>query len=129
MKYKTRSEFCEGNRGAYKACWRNGWMDEVCSHMGSYCDDTKKYIYALEFSSKVAYIGLSNDPHRRFKQHINTNSGGCVRNYINKHDEIPTLKILCEGLSSGNAGENENHYMQIYKQNGFTLLNVAPAGS
>ena len=35
LKYKTRSEFCEGNRGAYKACRRNGWMDEVCSHMKS----------------------------------------------------------------------------------------------
>ena len=35
LKYKTRNDFKKGNGGAYKACRRNGWMDEVCSHMKS----------------------------------------------------------------------------------------------
>jgi len=129
LKCKTRREFYEKHSGAYGACYRNGWLDEVCSHTKSFNDDTKS-IYALEFSNKVAYIGLSIQPLRRFKEHIRTNANGCVRKYIDKHNnEIPTLKILCEGLYDDNVGKKENDYIEIYKQNGFKLLNLAPAGS
>ena len=27
-KYKTRSEFCKGNSGAYKVAHKNGWMND-----------------------------------------------------------------------------------------------------
>jgi hypothetical protein len=33
LKYKTRSEFYKGSRSAHNKSWKNGWMDEVCSHM------------------------------------------------------------------------------------------------
>ena len=33
LKYKTRWEFGKNNIGAYKACLKYGWLDEVCSHM------------------------------------------------------------------------------------------------
>ena len=33
LKYKSRKDFQKGEKGAYDACLRNGWMDEVCSHM------------------------------------------------------------------------------------------------
>ena len=33
LKYKTRREFKKGSRGAYKSAVKNGWLDEVCSHM------------------------------------------------------------------------------------------------
>jgi len=32
-KYRKRSEFLYGTGSAYKAALRNGWLDEVCSHM------------------------------------------------------------------------------------------------
>jgi len=33
LKCKTRSEFRDKYPGAYDACLRNNWLDEVCSHM------------------------------------------------------------------------------------------------
>jgi predicted GIY-YIG superfamily endonuclease len=32
-KYKTRADFKKGSRGAYSAVQKNGWLDEICSHM------------------------------------------------------------------------------------------------
>ena len=32
-KYKTKSEFKEGNMGAYNSAYKRGWLDEICKHM------------------------------------------------------------------------------------------------
>jgi predicted GIY-YIG superfamily endonuclease len=34
LKYKTRNEFKKGSSGAYQSSWKNGWLDDICSHMG-----------------------------------------------------------------------------------------------
>jgi T4 RnlA family RNA ligase len=34
LKYKSRIEFKKGNNNAYSASIRNGWLDEICKHMG-----------------------------------------------------------------------------------------------
>ena len=33
LKYNTRNDFQKGNGPAYKSAQRNGWIDEICSHM------------------------------------------------------------------------------------------------
>ena len=33
LKCKSRIEFKEKHSGAYNACYKNGWLDELCSHM------------------------------------------------------------------------------------------------
>lgn len=33
LKYKTRTNFQKGSRGAYKSSLRNGWLNELCKHM------------------------------------------------------------------------------------------------
>lgn len=33
LKYKTRTEFCKKSNGAYASSLRNGWLDDICSHM------------------------------------------------------------------------------------------------
>lgn len=35
LKYKSRSEFKKKSPNIYNACVRNGWVDEVCQHMGT----------------------------------------------------------------------------------------------
>lgn len=32
-KFNTRNEFCQNMGGCYQVALRNGWMDEICSHM------------------------------------------------------------------------------------------------
>jgi len=64
LKYKGRYEFKEGNCGAYESSRRNGWLDDICSHMLSYgwtkenCNkESLKYKTRIEFQkgSKNAY--------------------------------------------------------------------------
>lgn len=33
MKYNTKSEFQKGSKSSYQISCRNGWLDEICSHM------------------------------------------------------------------------------------------------
>ena len=40
LKCNTRSEFNAKYHDAYMSAWRNGWIDEVCSHMG-YKEESK----------------------------------------------------------------------------------------
>jgi len=42
LNYWNRGEFEKGSTGAYDASWKNGWLDEVCSHMG---DNKMKWDY------------------------------------------------------------------------------------
>ena len=37
LKYKTKKEFFENSRLAYKAAYRHGWLNEICSHMIELC--------------------------------------------------------------------------------------------
>ena len=37
-KYKSRTAFKKGSRGAFGAAYRNDWLDAVCSHMESVSD-------------------------------------------------------------------------------------------
>ena len=32
-KYKTRTEWAKNSATAYQSARKNGWLDEVCSHM------------------------------------------------------------------------------------------------
>ena len=33
LKYNSRFEYLKGSKGAYESSRRNGWLDDICSHM------------------------------------------------------------------------------------------------
>jgi hypothetical protein len=43
LRYSRRSDFKKGSSGAYKIACKNGWMDEVCSHMLKPMESTIKW--------------------------------------------------------------------------------------
>jgi hypothetical protein len=49
LKYKTKVDFKRGNNAAYCAAWRNGWLDQTCSHMadGSPSDGNCFYLWLV----------------------------------------------------------------------------------
>ena len=66
LKYSIRKEFVKGSSGAYNAAYKNGWLDEICSHMEIICgkwtiettkEEALKYNTHIEFSkgSRGAY--------------------------------------------------------------------------
>ena len=64
LKYNSRFEFYKGSSGSYESSRKNGWLDDICSHMLSYgwtkenCNkESLKYKTRIEFQkgSKNAY--------------------------------------------------------------------------
>ena len=41
-KYNTKSEYNKKSKSAYGSSWKNGWLDEVCSHMIIYKNEIPK---------------------------------------------------------------------------------------
>lgn len=52
-KYNTRSEFNHKSKSAYLACYLNGWLDDVCSHM-TLREQVPQGYYTHEILSSVA---------------------------------------------------------------------------
>lgn len=74
LKYKTRSEFVKNNKGAYERSRLNGWLDDVCSHMGSgsisrkpsgYWTKDKCIDMALNCSSRKEFAEKYNSAYER----------------------------------------------------------------
>ena len=122
-----RSEFAKRYPGAYKKCFQNKWLDEVCNHMIIVGNLKKRIIYLFEFKDKFAYIGLTCDVNRRKKEHLE-NKDGLIYNHINKTGEIPILILLTEYIELEKSIKLEKYYMNFYKNNGFKLLNKYKGG-
>ena len=66
-KYKSKYEFCKGSKSAYCSALNNGWLNEICKHMGDNkilrdywskerCkDEALKYNSRGEFGIKSSY--------------------------------------------------------------------------
>jgi len=61
LKYTTRNDFNKLSKSAYLSAYRNGWLDEVCSHMkiNDYGFDRVKE-EALKFSTRSEFRNKSN---------------------------------------------------------------------
>lgn len=61
IKYTTRTQFARNSAGAYDKAWKNGWLDEICSHMTSiqkphgYWTKEKCRIEALKYKSRTEF--------------------------------------------------------------------------
>jgi hypothetical protein len=73
LEFNTKSEFSKKYKGAYKSAIRNGWLDEVCSHMEvvygkwnnieNLKEEAKKYSSRTEFYKACpgAYLVIRNN--------------------------------------------------------------------
>jgi predicted GIY-YIG superfamily endonuclease len=62
LKYSNRNEFNKLSKSAYLSAYRNGWLDDVCSHMkkNDYTFDRVKE-EALKFSTRSDFRNKSNN--------------------------------------------------------------------
>lgn len=131
-KYSTRKEFSQ-NKLAYSAATKKKLLNELFEHHKNNGYLNKKWeknrytIYVYEFSNK-AYVGLTNNITRRDKEHL---YGKCtLSNYCKLNNiALPNYKILQDKLDSISAKKMEEHWLNIYKQNGWNMLNIAKCGS
>ena len=131
LKFNNRHDFNKYSYGAYHASIINDWLEDVCSHMIVIGNIKKRLIYVYEFSDNHAYVGLTYNFNERNNSHLNVNSSkrlSEVSKYIKKTNLIPISKQLTEYINIRDAVFFENHYYNIYKNNGWIMLNKVKTG-
>ena len=77
LKYNSRGQFCK-SKGAYWACIKNKWLDEVCSHMIKLINDKWTKDKCQKIIEKCYSI-------REFREKYNSAYQCCIRNkWINE---------------------------------------------
>jgi len=127
LKYESRMSFHDKSRNAFDIASKNGWLDEICSHMKT-LNDKKRCIYAYEFNDNCVYVGLTYNLNNRNNQHNNTKKSQ-VNKHANKTKLTPTLKQLTEYIDINDAKIKEGEYVKKYKNDGWVILNGAKTGS
>ena len=127
LQYESRSDFKFGSEYQYKRARKNGWIDEVCSHMKPKGSIKERHIYAYEFPElKSVYIGLTwSIPIR----HNNHERYGTVFEFTEENKIKLELPIDYGIFDMTIAGEKEGEILSKYKKDGWTILNKSTTGS
>lgn len=83
------------------------------------------YVYALAFERNVFYIGMTKDPVKRFRDHVNgcTAANRFIRYIVTREGMIPRMDIL-EAFDNYIAATRAEHkYIQRYSTKYHQLLN------
>lgn len=121
---KNKNELKKKYKGAYNSAYYNNWLDEICSHMETYGNKQKRCIYVYEFIDNFVYVGLTYNIVIRNNQHL---LKGPVSEHIKKCGVYNFLQ-LTEYIDIETATKLEDEYINMYKSNGWTLLNRKKGG-
>ena len=128
---KYRSEFAKKFKGEYFAALRNGWLDEICSHMIVVGNHYKRCIYAYEFpdieGQNYVYVGLTDHIPQRDLVH---GRKGAVYTFCKKHNvERPKPIQLTDYIDKEEAKVQEGIQLAKYVSKGWIPLNRVKTGS
>lgn len=129
LKYSTKKEFRAYSSSVYSKCKKHKWIDELCTHMKIVGDWYHRCVYVYEFSDNSAYVGLTYNIEDRNNRHINSKNKSSVYSHIKKTNIQPELIQLTDYIDINEARLKESEFVEIYKNNGWNILNVAKAGS
>ena len=123
-KYRTRKEFMKSSNGAYAGALKNGWLDEICSHMHVTGNRFHRAIYVWEFDDKSAYIGLTYDYKTRYQQHLK--KGPVYKKLKGTSGKFKKLNVFYEPIE---AQLQEQKLIEKYRKKGWKILNRVKAGA
>ena len=128
-KYHSLKEFREREAWAYKAMQNRGLLQKLCGHMVHKGGLISRKIYAFTFNDGYAYIGLTLNPERRFRQHTtNGKNPSSVYLHIKETGASYQFKVLTDWLNVKESGKAENYYIKQYASKGWKMLNRQPGG-
>lgn len=128
MKYRTRTEFQEKSDSAYTYALRHGFLDDICGHMEVIGNMQRRCIYAFEFEDNHVYVGLTCNIRRREHSHL-TEKKSAVYKHIASSGLSPQLIIVHDYTSKEAACILENETINIYRKNGWHILNRVKGGA
>lgn len=120
-----KTEFRKKYQCAHKFSERNGWLEEITSHMIQLGNKMKRLVYVYVFEDNHAYVGLTDDKDKRFNQHMKR---GPISKHIEKTSLIPNYIILSDYIDVGDAQELEHDTKNNYINNGWVILNKGATG-
>jgi len=124
---KTRTEFRDKYRGAYKSAKKNGWLYEIYQLFPIVGNKYKRLIYAVEFPDNNVYIGLTYNLKIRMIQHT-CSKRSQVYKHIQKTQLKPFFKECTEFMDITDATIYEGKILNSYIKNGWNILNKAKTG-
>lgn len=136
LKYKSRNEFKIGCPGAYHSSHKNKWINDyywlktpkIYSDKNKHSNSYVVYTY-IDKINMVSYVGLTNNPKRRHKEHTNIKSKSCVNKYFKRiNKEIPQPIILEQNLTCEEAQRSEHIWKIKYESDGWYMLNKGHTG-
>jgi hypothetical protein len=126
--YNTRSAWQRGDSAAYATAHKRGVLDECCAHMERIGNRNSRAIYALEFSDKSVYVGLTHDVAKRKRQHLHKPTSKVMAAKF--ATGIPfVFKVLTDYLPVGEAAHLEGDVLATYLAEGWVSLNSSATGS
>ncbi len=132
LRYTSRKEFAVGSGGAFHAAKRNGWYEDICSHMSRIGSLKSRLVYIAKFSGDICYIGITYNLEKRKIQHLNQEARDSklttVGDYIQYTGEEPVFEALTGYLDSQLAAEKEDEFITLYKKKGWRILNKQRGG-
>ena len=127
-KYKHRSHFMKGNHSAYNAA-RRMKLKEAFEHMEPLGHVKSRLVYAYEFPDNHVYVGLTANKDKRHGEHMRDGRGP-VNKHMNKIGVAPRYRMISQWyIGHSEAQELEKNTVDEYKQNGWIVMNTAPAGN
>lgn len=128
LKYKLKKDFISSG-SVYYIAYRNGWINEICSHMEIVGNRFKRCIYAVEFSDNHVYVGLTYNTEKRFKNHQDKKKNTTVYKYIHSSGLIPIFKKLTDYIPVQEASLLEEKIKNDYKKLNWLILNKVKCGA
>ncbi len=131
-KYKHRSDWQNAGRTdgdtSYTLARTRGIFEECCKHMvpkpNCFTADIG-IIYGFFFADNHCYVGLTVNPSTRYEKHMRE---GPVFKHIKKCPKFE-YKVLEKDVAFSDIVEREQHYMDMYTESGFNILNTKKARS
>lgn len=134
QKYKNKSEFKFGNNSAYNSARKHGWLKDYIWLKDERFDlfkDKIDMVYSYEFiEQKTVYVGrtLMRTKKQRDYQHIFGDDS--VSKFAKENNiAVPEMRILEDNLTIKEGSENEGVWLELYREDGWNILNKAKTGS
>jgi predicted GIY-YIG superfamily endonuclease len=142
-KYNKKYDFLKGSPGFYDTARKRGkdFLEKITLHMTPSGESSDKLIYVHEFYDSdekpyAAYVGLTNDSKRRYKEHVTGlyNDKKTITTQVAKFlkdnpNYTHEYKELTDYVDFKTAVRLENEWEKKYNEDGWIMLNVVKTGS
>lgn len=126
-KYNTVTDLLNNNMGAYLYARKHGFWEEESLRMEKRGSLRLRKIYVFEFDDRHAYVGLSYNPQKREKDHLR-DKDSAVYIHLQETNCPYIFKELSPFLEREVASIKEEEFKQLYKKNGWLMLNRMKCG-